>query len=70
MKSELIRIVTDIKKNKFYASFKKEDNTYYQLEMKKKKLNLLQKDLLIIGTPVKLDFKDHKMYFLKAIQWI
>lgn len=55
--------VTEIKKNKFYAIFKRNNLEDVQLEHKKKKLNLKQKAKLIEGRIIKLDFNDGKLYF-------
>ncbi len=59
----LVGWVTEIKKNKFYARFRRTGKEDVQLEHKKKKLNLKQKDKLMEGHIVKLDFNDGKLYF-------
>ncbi len=59
--------VSKIEKNKFYAIFERDKMTSLELEQKKKKLNLQQRNLLQLGAIIVLDFNDGKLYFMKGL---
>lgn len=67
----LIGYISSIEKNKFYAIFDRKNATSLQLEQKKKRLNLKQKELLDLGHILKLDFQNGKLYFMNSSkEWI
>ena len=69
--SVIVGMIDEVNKNNFFAKFKKKNGDVLLLDQKKKKLSLQQRELVVVGQLLKLDFETNKLYFLKGLdQWI